>query len=256
MKTLLTIPTVVIQSAIVTSTLWAQAHLGQTQQGTRPGAPGNNASQPATASGGNFNGINQSPWFGNQATRQQLELNDTQFKQLNRNYGTAWDRYNEGINALDPNLTPQARQQRQMELSNQFRKDFNSGINDVFTDPAARQRFNGLDWQYRGYDAFNDPTVQQRLNLTAVQRQQFNQYGSDWNQQYGNWRSQYSQNQQDVNRQFTASQAQMQDRIKSTLTPDQQRQWSQMSGEPFNFTPDVYFGTQSTTTTAKPVIPQ
>jgi hypothetical protein len=230
---------------MVTASAFAQAKLGQTQEGTNGGQPGNTAAQPNTASGGNFNGINQSPWFGNNATRQQLQINEQQYNQLNNNYQKAYSRYNDGLNGLDRNLTPQAREQRQMQLHDQFRQDFSAGTNDVYTDPTARQRFNGMDYQYRGYSAFNDPTVQKQLNLTDAQRQKFNQYGQDWNQQHSNWQQEYPRNQQLVGKQFSASRVQMQDRIKSTLTPDQQQQWNQMSGQPYNFTPDMYFGNQS-----------
>jgi uncharacterized protein YdeI (BOF family) len=55
---------------MVTASAFAQAKLGQTQEGTNGGQPGNTAAQPNTASGGNFNGINQSPAI--QSVEQQL----------------------------------------------------------------------------------------------------------------------------------------------------------------------------------------
>ena len=222
---------------------YAQAELNQNQQSLRRN-PGDNAQ------GGGYGGIDQTPWFSNPMVRQQLQLNENQFNQLNQGYTQSWSRYNQGLTGLDKSLAENARLQRQQELSGSFNKDFSKSIDDVFTDKAARQRYNQMDWQYRGYGAFNDPTVQQQLKLNDEQRQKFNQYNNEWNQQMGTWQREFGNDREGVNSKFSIARKEWQNRIDSTLTPDQRTMWRDMSGKPFDFPADVYFRTETKANTS------
>lgn len=198
------------------------------------------------------NGYAQTPWFSNPAVRQQLQLNDQQYNQLNQSYGKAWTQYNKERNLIDNKLTPEQRQQREGELSSSFQRSFSPAVDSTFANPAARQRYNQLHWQYQGYDAFRDPAVRQQLNLSAEQQQKLNQYGSDWDKQYSTWQNQYPQNRDQVTQQFTNARRDMQQRINGVLTPEQQKQWNAMTGKHYNFPAEVYFPGTTTNTTLKP----
>ena len=248
----------------------AHAQLGQAQP-----VPGNAAGAAAGVQAGNgqvganvqvgnagvgvqagaFNGYGQVPWYNNPGVRQQLQWNDTQYNQMNRHYAEAWNRYNDGVSQLDNKLTPEQLQQREAELQSGFHQDFSKGMTSTLSNPAAQQQYNQLFLQYRGYGAFNDPTVQQNLNLTPEQRQKFSQYDHQWNTQLNTWRGEYPTNREAIVNQFNESRQQAQTRINSTLTPEQRATWSEMTGKPYNFQPDVYFPNKpSTTTTLKPVV--
>ncbi len=200
-------------------------------------------------------GYSQTPWFSNPTIREQLQLNDQQYNQLHQNYQKSWTRYNQERNLFNDKLTPEQRLRREGELSTAFHKDFSPAVNSVLADTAARQRYNQLSWQYQGYNAFRDPTVQQQLNLNAAQQQQLNKYGTAWDQQLNAWRTEYPNDQEQIGKQLAEGRREMNQRINSTLTPAQRNSWSSLSGQPYDFHPDVYFPPEPTpNTTLKPVI--
>jgi len=202
--------------------------------------------QGQAGSGGQKGGagtIGQTPWFSNQGVQKQLNLNNEQLGQLNKAYGQAWGSYQKGLSQLgnDTNLSATDRAQRMRDLEANFHKSFSSGINDSITDPAARQRFNQLSWQYRGYGAFSDPMVQQKLNLTAEQRQKLNEYQQDWTTRMNELNPTFSKDATAGGKRFSEMQKQADERINSVLTPEQRQTWQQMIGERYNFEPGAYF---------------
>ena len=110
-----------------------------------------------------------------------------------------------------------------------------------------------MNWQYQHYGAFNDPVVRKQLNLTDEQAQKFQDYDREWNRNLATWHNDYPNNRQTVLDNFNKAQQQYQTNVNTVLTPNQQQQWQVMIGKPYNFTPDVYYGTEEVTT-AKPVI--
>lgn len=200
-----------------------------------------------------YNGINQTPWYSNPAVREHLNLNDNQFNQLNTSYKTAWTKYNDGVTQLGSNLTDAQRNERLAELNGTFHQNWNQATGTVFTQPADRERFNQLSWQYQQYGAFNNPTVQQQLNLTDAQRQKFRDYDRDWNRQMATWSNDYATNRQSVINNYNQYQRDFQKNVNTVLTPQQREQWTTMIGKPYTFTPDVYFQNVPVTT-AKPVV--
>ena len=200
---------------------------------------------------GTYGRYPQTPWFNNSTARQHLRLDDAQYNELNRSYRQAWHRYNDGLSRLEDlsqnRLTPEQRQRREGDLRSEFQKDFSANLQSIVTDGVTRQRYDQLDRQYRGYDAFNDPNVRSKLNLTPEQRQAFADYDREWNRQIGSWRNEYSKNRELIAKRFGESQTQARERIKATLTPEQQAQWNVLIGNPFEFHPDSYFQLPTTT---------
>ncbi|MEQ1830538.1 MAG: hypothetical protein ABL921_31570 [Pirellula sp.] len=248
MRLLKTFGIVGVLSLVGTSSQPVQAQANPIQR-----AQGTNAS--VNANSGFYVGIHQTPWFGNPTVRQQLQLNDEQFNQLNKGYTQSWNRYNQGLTGLDKSLADDLRMQRQLELSGSFNQDFSKSVDGVFSDKAARRRYNQMDWQYRGYGAFNDPTVQQQLKLNDEQRQTFNKYQNEWNQQMNTWQRDLANDRNGVASRWRDARNEWRNRINSTLTPEQSTMWTDMIGKPYDFPADVYFQNGTTTTTSlKPVV--
>lgn len=212
--------------------------------GVQPGSPGVGpgrigSGQPGAIGSAELNrnrnagGISRNPWFADPSVRRQLNLNDDQFNRLNRSYMDNFNRFQQAQGQLGSDANEQLRAQRMRELEGTFRQNFSSSLNDVFTDPQQRQRFQQLDLQFRGLDALSDPAIQQRLNLTPAQQQQFRQLSTQWEQDLQK-RAADAGIALDFNTpQGAAMRAQLSQRINSILTPEQRRLWTQMTGDPF-----------------------
>jgi hypothetical protein len=167
--------------AVLTSASAEAQQKDQGQQGQgQKSPPVQNTVGPQGAYHG---GIGQTPWFSNQEIRQHFKLSDQQYNQLNKSYGESYGRYQDGMQTLDKDLTAEQRTQKMGELNQRFNKDFSTRVNEVFTDPQQRERYNQLYWQYQGYNAFSDPMVQEQLKLTGEQRQKLGQHGQEWQKQ-------------------------------------------------------------------------
>jgi len=172
------------------------------------------------------NGISQNPFFSNQAVRQQLRMNDTQFNSLNRAYQDAYTNYQNSLNGLGKNLTADQRNQQMEMLQNKFNDRFNQNVNSTLTDPGVRTRFEQLNRQYMGLSNFNNPAIQKQLNLTPQQLNQIRQLSTSIRSQESNANPSLNQSQ---------LYSQTWDQLNSILTPQQQQTWSQLTGERFDF---------------------
>jgi len=122
-------------------------------------------------------------------------------------------------------------------LNQRYMTDWNKAAADVLND-AQRTRYQQLNYQYGGFGSLYDPTVQKQLNLTAEQQKALQGHW-DWS----------NQQLQDLNRLGTtdatkAGEAyrnywtQRQERFDKFLTPEQQKTWRTITGEPFTFQPN------------------
>jgi hypothetical protein len=216
----------------------SQAQQGQTQQG-QSGPSGQTTGQQGAYHGG----IGQTPWFNSPEIRQQFKLTDQQYNQLNKSYGDSYGKYQQGIKSFGKDMTEQQRSLKMGELRQGFNKNFSTATNDVFTDAQQRQRYNQLYLQYQGYDAFYDPMVQEKLNLTAEQRRQLGQYGQEWHTQMNDFGRTYQTDRDGTTLKYNGMRKQYGERIRTVLTPEQQKSWQGLTGESYNFQPNVYFQT-------------
>jgi hypothetical protein len=183
-----------------------------------------------------FNGISQTPFFTDPGVRQQLNLNENQFNALNRSYQDAFRRYNDGLRGLNSSLTEQQRMRQMQQLQRQFRDDFGRSLDTTLTNPQARTRFDQLNRQFIGFNAFNDQAIQQQLNLTPQQRQQLQRLAGDWRRQLRTGRGNAGLTQD----QWARMSSQYWDQLNSVLTPQQQQTWTQLTGQRFAFSPDLF----------------
>jgi len=214
------------------------------QQGAQgqPGQAGQ-AGKGGAGQKGSWNTISQTPWFSDQSIQKQLNLKNEQSGQLNKAYSQAWNNYQSGLKELNSksDLSAEDRAKRTRELESNFYKSFSTSAEDALSDPALRQRFNQMSWQYRGYGAFNDPMIQEKLNLTPEQRQKLNQYNQEWTTQMNELNGAFSKDQNAANKQYTEMHRQFDERLKSVLNEQQLSTYRQLTGEPYNFPPSAYF---------------
>jgi len=201
-----------------------------------------------------YDGINETPWYNNSLVREHLKLSDEQVERMNQVHNQYWERYHEQVNKLAPDLTPIERWKQMHQLHNGYYNNFNQNTEDVLTDAAVRNRYNQLQWQYRGYGAFNDPLLQEKLNLTEQQRRDLGQANREWNQKMSKWKEDYATDQERVIKQFNSGRGDYTERLKSVLTPAQQRSWEAVTGTPYQIPAEAYFQTETTRSAAKPVL--
>lgn len=214
----------------------------QVQVGT-PNAPGIGVQT--------YGSIGPSPWFANPGVRQQLKLNDEQFNQLNRSYRENWNRYHADTTRLGADLNEQQRRERTAELQKNFHQKFNTTRDGVFTDPTARARYNQLYYQYQGYGSLNDPTVRQRLNLTPDQINRINELDRNWQRDMQGMNRNFAADRDAATPRYNDWSRQNRDRLNHVLDKNQQRTWSEVTGDPYDFPAEVYFPAESRNATIR-----
>lgn len=212
---------------------------GQKQTQSQPGQnPGTGLAGSPTQT---FGGIGPMPWFSNQAIQQQLKLNQEQINRLNRDYKQNWDRYQTELKSLGTTLTPQERQQRMLELQQNFNQGFQQTTDDLFTDPTQRNRFNQLYSQYQGYGAFNDPTLRKNLNLTQDQIREINELERNWQRDMRGMTRDFASDRDAATRRYQEWLRRNRNRLDDILDENQMRTWRETIGDPYEFPADVYF---------------
>ena len=169
-------------------------------------------------------------------------MNDQQFNQLNRSYQDAWNRYNQGASNLGNNLDEQQQMQQRQQLEGQFNQQFGQSLDTTFTDPQVRQRYNQLNNQFYGHNTFNNPQVRQQLDITPQQQRQLRRMSTAWNREMQRLQRAGNDNPEQMQQQFARLQQQNMQGLNSIFTPEQQQNWSQMTGQPHNFPAGAYFG--------------
>jgi hypothetical protein len=224
-----------------------QTGTGQLQTGTN--APGQRqfGSAPFPNNNNNFTGPNRNPFFADPMVRRQLNMNDDQFNRLNQSRQEALTRFDQGIDGLGSNLTPQQRMQRIQQLEAQFNQQFGQSLDTTFTDRQVRTRFNQLNFQFQPFDAFRDPAVRQQLQLTPQQQRQMRTLANQWRQQLQRMRRAGNDIDPTVaDQQFAELQLQFQQQMEGLLTPQQRQAWNQLIGERFTFPRSVFFPPDTT----------
>jgi len=186
-------------------------------------------------SGQPFLRYGQQPWFGEPAIRQQLKLTDDQFNRLNQSYGPAYSSLNSSMAGLDA-LNERERQARLQQNYDTFSRSLGTAYQDVL-NPEQQTRFNQLWTQYRGYDALLDPRTAQKLKLSEQQIQDLRKYDATYQQRMQQLWAQYGTNKETALNAYKQFQPQISEQISRTLTPEQVREWQQMTGESYRFTP-------------------
>jgi len=133
-------------------------------------------------------------------------------------------------------LNETERAARIQELNRKYYADWNKGTADIFND-TQRARYQQLNYQYGGFNTLYDPDVQARLKLTPDQVKALRDH-SDWS----------TRQLQEINRTGATDATKCttmyrdywttyQTRLNTYLTPEQQKAWGTMVGDPYTFQP-------------------
>jgi hypothetical protein len=195
-----------------------------------PGTPATTAAMPP-------------PLFRMDDVSRALTLNDRQLTQLNtmtqrlqQQYQAQYDR----ISSLPVNQ----QSNRLMELNREYANTWLGGAKD-FMNPNQLSRYQQLQIQYGGFSSFNDPAIQKGLNLTDAQLKQLNDALTWSNTQTQDIMKLAQTDPARARAAYVDFNSAYQQHLVDILTAAQQRQWSQMTGDPFPFPPP--FGTGGTT---------
>lgn len=164
-----------------------------------------------------------------------LNLTDDQVKQLNALTDKVQGTYANQYEKLG--TVPEAdRFARRYELERKYMNDWTTGAREVFKDNQLN-RYRQLQYQYGGFGTLTDPEVQKRLALTEEQRKALRD-SVDWSaQQMNDIYRQGASDRQRAAQLYQEYQKQYQGRFNKYLTPEQQKTWRDMTGEPYTFQP-------------------
>jgi hypothetical protein len=203
-----------------TLTASAQVPRAATRQPTQP-------RQPRTAFG--------TPLYQNQGVAKALNLTSDQITRLNQANQTIQQRYQEQFNKL--NQTPaQQRAARLREFRQKYNNDFMQSSNDIFNKDQMN-RYRQLNLQYQGVNSFYDPTVQKGLSLTDQQRQKLDAL-STWDaDQRRAYMGLARTDPAAAKRLYGTYTKDLENRVNTLLTAEQQKTWQMMQGEAYRFPP-------------------
>jgi len=207
------------------------ARPGQTvpAQPAQPGSTG--AAQPGNTTGTLTFGPLQST-----DVRRSLNITDEQWNRINQSNTQLQTQFRDDLSRLNA-LTPAERATRWQEIQGRYNTQFLRSAGDVL-NPEQMNRLRQLDLQYQGVGAFGSADVQRRLNLTADQQRQLRDIEQQYRRDLDAIRTGSSTNREDAMRRWNDLQRQMQGRTNAILNAEQRQTWTQMTGQPFTYTPD------------------
>jgi hypothetical protein len=171
-----------------------------------------------------------------QGVPQALNLSQQQINSLNqlsgRLQGTYRDRYGKLSSVAEAD-----RNTRLRELNQQYQADWMTGARDIFHPPQL-SRYQQLQLQQGGFNSLTNADVQRQLRLTGDQQRRL-QDAANWSaQQLRDISSLGATDRDKAMRLYQDYQRQYQDRLNQLLTPEQQRTWNAMIGQPYTFQPN------------------
>jgi hypothetical protein len=164
-----------------------------------------------------------------------LSLSADQINRLNQVTAQTEAQFRDRYNAINT-MRDAERLTRYRDLTREYLTDWNRNAQGVFND-AQRARYQQLYYQYGGFDALYDPAVQRQLSLTPAQIQALNDQ-ANWSYQQQQLITEAAR--ADATRaaqQYRDYWQQRQQRFNTYLTPQQQRAWTELTGEPYQFQP-------------------
>jgi hypothetical protein len=170
-----------------------------------------------------FDGVPQTM----QLTKQQIE----QLDKVSEDLRSRTERQLRAANAL----SPQERAARVQQLNQQYQNEWSKAARAALNENQFN-RYRQLQYQYGGFESLNDPDLQRRLSLTEQQRQAIND-SIAWRQQQLNTINRLGVDRDNATRAWREFQKQHQERFNRFLTPEQQRMWRDVTGEPYQFSP-------------------
>lgn len=189
-----------------------------------------------------YGGFGETPWFSNMQVRQHLRLPDEQFNNLDLQYRTLYGQYRRDLTGLSQQqLTAEELAARRQELDRRFETQFMTSARDSFRDDAARNRYQQVYRQYRGFTGLNDPQVQEQLRFSDEQQRRLRDLQGDWSRNMTKLQGTYSTDPKRTAQDYSQLQKTYREQMNELLTEQQRLHWNTMMGDPFDFPADVYF---------------
>jgi hypothetical protein len=108
----------------------------------------------------------------------------------------------------------------------------------VLTDilkPEQVKRLKQIQRQQMGVAAFSDPEVQKALNLTDGQKNQLRTIGEDLRKEREEIFKNAGDNREEAMKKMMTLNKEKLEGVTKLLTPEQQKAWKELVGEPFEF---------------------
>jgi hypothetical protein len=164
-----------------------------------------------------------------------IKLSPDQINRLNKVTEQIQTQHFDNFNKLNK-INEADRFAHAQQLYWQYHRDWNKAAQDIFA-PDQWTRYQQLQYQHAGFGTFYEPEVQKRLNLTKAQMKNVDEYAR-WNDQM----------QQNINKvgaldpkqaaeMHKSYRQQYQEHFNKLLTPEQQKMWSELTGQPYTFQP-------------------
>ena len=164
-----------------------------------------------------------------------LNLTQSQIADLNKLTDQTQTRFRDDYNKLST-LNDTDRFTRLQDLNQQYNTAWNKGAGSIFND-SQLARYQQLNYQYGGFNSFYSPDVQKQLALTPDQVKDLRTHW-DWsNQQWQQVNRLGATDATKGTQMFGDYMRQRQERLNKFLTPEQQKAWTQMIGDPYTFQP-------------------
>jgi len=168
-----------------------------------------------------------------------LNLNEKQITQLNDLNTRIQTKYSKDYEKLST-LPEKDRFTQTQDLNRRYMTDWSAGAKDVF-NADQMTRYQQLQYQYGGFNSLYDPAVQKRLNLTEEQVRNLNDSATWSAQQMADINRMGATDREKATQAYRDYQKAYSERWNRYLTPEQQRTWREIAGEPYTFQP--YFPT-------------
>jgi hypothetical protein len=177
----------------------------------------------------------RTPWFYNENIRRELNITNDQYSKLQQGYQQLYTRVGPNLVTIEK-LPPAEQAPRYQQWTTTMSTDFGKTAAEILNEQQMN-RWRQLELQHRGYGSFYDAAVRQRLNLTQTQERQLDllaqQYGKDMAEIY----KLGATDRDTALRRYEALRKANAESMNNVLTPQQQRAWAVMTGQPFNVAP-------------------
>jgi hypothetical protein len=164
-----------------------------------------------------------------------LDLTLDQIRRLNEATDRLQNRYARDYTTIQT-LPERDRPTRVQQWMREYTTDWSGAARDILND-RQMGRYNQLWYQYNGFNTFADPDLQTRFKLTEQQRARLRDE-TDWNaQQLREINEMARTDPNAATRLYNQYWKDRQERLNKFLTPEQQRAWNEMIGDPYTFQP-------------------
>jgi hypothetical protein len=175
--------------------------------------------------------------LSNKGVQKELKLSDEQIdkaeKAATESMGKMRERFQD-LQGLDADARREKQQSMMREMAAESKK-----VTDEILKPEQAKRFAEISLQVRGAQALSDPEVQSKLKLTDEQKNKLKDMASETQSKMQELRSGLQDDREGTMQKIQAYQKENATKTMALLTDDQKKTWKDMTGEPFEYTPEA-----------------